>query len=145
MYKRQISGQEITSGIVPIALGGTGATTATSARATLGLGSIATQNSDNISITGGAITGITDIAIADGGTGASTATGARNNLGLGSIATQGSDNVTITGGEITGITDIAIADGGTGASTATGARTNLGLAIGSDLSLIHISEPTRRS
>ena len=128
-----ISGQEITSGIVPIALGGTGATTATSARATLGLGSIATQNSDNISITGGAITGITDIAIADGGTGASTATGARNNLGLGSIATQGSDNVTITGGEITGITDIAIADGGTGASTATGARTNLGLAIGSDI------------
>ena len=128
-----ISGQEITSGIVPIALGGTGATTATSARATLGLGSIATQNSDNISITGGAITGITDIAISDGGTGASTATGARNNLGLGSIATQGSDNVTITGGEITGITDIAIADGGTGASTATGARTNLGLAIGSDI------------
>ena len=117
-----ISGQEITSGIVPIALGGTGATTATSARATLGLGSIATQNSDNISITGGAITGITDIAISDGGTGASTATGARNNLGLGSIATQGSDNVTITGGAITGITDIAIADGGTGASTATGDR-----------------------
>ena len=48
----------------------------------MGLGSIATQGSDNVTITGGEITGITDIAIADGGTGASTATGARTNLGL---------------------------------------------------------------
>ncbi len=32
------------------------------------------------SITGGTITGITDLAIADGGTGASTATAALNNL-----------------------------------------------------------------
>ena len=128
-----ISGQEITAGIVPIALGGTGATNATSARSTLGLGSIATQDSDDINITGGSITDITDIAIADGGTGASTASSARTNLGLGSIATQGSNNVSITGGSITGITDIAISDGGTGASTASGARTNLGLVIGTDI------------
>ena len=58
---------------MPIALGGTGATNATSARSTLGLGSIATQDSDDINISGGSITDITDIAIADGGTGASTA------------------------------------------------------------------------
>ena len=103
-----ISGQEITAGIVPIALGGTGATNATSARSTLGLGSIATQDSDDINITGGSITDITDIAIADGGTGASTASSARTNLGLGSIATQNSNNVSITGGSISGITDIAI-------------------------------------
>jgi len=86
-------------------------------RTTLGLGSIATQNSASVSITGGSITGITDLAVADGGTGASTASDARTNLGLGTIATQSSSNVAITGGSITGITDLAIADGGTGQST----------------------------
>lgn len=52
------------------------------ARVNLGLGSIATQAANNVSITGGSITGITDLAVADGGTGASTAAGARTNLGL---------------------------------------------------------------
>ncbi|MBT4055110.1 MAG: hypothetical protein HOE74_08215, partial [Candidatus Marinimicrobia bacterium] len=52
------------------------------ARTSLGLGSIATQETDNVSITGGSITGITDIAIADGGTAASDITTARSNLGL---------------------------------------------------------------
>jgi hypothetical protein len=51
-------------------------------RATLGLGSISTQAASSVSITGGAISGITDLAVADGGTGASTASGARTNLGL---------------------------------------------------------------
>jgi hypothetical protein len=35
-----------------------------------------------VKITGGSITGITDLAVADGGTGASNASGARTNLGL---------------------------------------------------------------
>lgn len=61
-----------------------------------------TVNIDAAAITGGSVTGITDLAVADGGTGASTAGGARTNLGLGSIATQDSNNVTITGGSITG-------------------------------------------
>jgi hypothetical protein len=55
-------------------------------------------------ITGGSISGITDLAIVDGGTGASTASGARTNLGLGTMATQSADSVTITGGSITGAT-----------------------------------------
>jgi hypothetical protein len=44
---------------------------ASAQRTTLGLGTVATQNANNVSITGGSVTGITDIALADGGTGAS--------------------------------------------------------------------------
>ena len=96
------------------------------ARTSLGLGTIATQNASNVGITGGTASNITDILVADGGTGASTAAGARTNLGLGTIATQDASNVAITGGVASGITDILIADGGTGASTASDARNNLG-------------------
>ena len=69
-------------GTVAINNGGTGATTQSTARTALGLGTIATQAFSGVSITGGSITGITDITIADGGTGASTAVQARTNLGL---------------------------------------------------------------
>ncbi len=42
----------------------------------------ANLSSGSATITGGTITGITDITVADGGTGSSTAAGARTNLGL---------------------------------------------------------------
>jgi hypothetical protein len=80
-----------------IANGGTGATTAATARTNLGLGTLATQASGSVSITGGSITGITDLAIADGGTGASTAANARTNLGLGTAAVL---NTGTSGGNI---------------------------------------------
>lgn len=51
-------------------------------RTTLGLGTMATQASSSVSITGGSVTGITDLAVADGGTGASTAADARTNLSV---------------------------------------------------------------
>ena len=51
-------------------------------RTTLGLGSIATQSAASVSITGGSISGITDLTVADGGTGASEASTARTNLGV---------------------------------------------------------------
>lgn len=55
---------------------------ASAMRTTLGLGTIATQASSSVTITGGSVTGITDITVADGGTGASTAAAARTNLGV---------------------------------------------------------------
>jgi len=64
---------------------------AATARTNLGLGTIATQAANNVSITGGSISGITDLAVADGGTGSSTASGARTNLlAVGYTATTGS-------------------------------------------------------
>jgi hypothetical protein len=72
---------------------------------------------DNASaaITGGTITGITDLAVADGGTGASTAANARTNL---SAAASGA-NSDIT--SITGLTTaLTVAQGGTGVTSSTG-------------------------
>lgn len=98
------SGQlDATDGLVnavPVNNGGTGASSASAARTNLGLGTIATQNSNTISITGGSVTGITDITVADGGTGASTAASARSNLDVpstGGSGASGTWGINITG------------------------------------------------
>jgi len=71
--------------------------------------------SSSATITGGTITGITDLAVADGGTGASTAANARTNL---SAAASGA-NSDIT--SITGLTTaLTVLQGGTGVTTSTG-------------------------
>jgi hypothetical protein len=131
--------------LVTSVAGRTGAVTLTTADVS-GLGTIATQAASNVSITGGSITGITDLAVADGGTGASTAGDARTNLGLvigtdvlspsGSAASLTSfptfnQNTTGTASNVTGT--VAVLNGGTGATTTSGARTNLGLVIGTDV------------
>ena len=106
---------------LPIANGGTAATTASVARTNLGLGTIATQDASNVSITGGAISGITDLAVADGGTGASTAAAARTNLG----AAASGANSDIT--SLTGLTTaLSVPQGGTGATTLTSNNVILG-------------------
>lgn len=113
-----------------VAKGGTGATTSSGARTNLGLGSIATQNSSAVAITGGTVSGITDLAVADGGTGASDAAGARTNLGLGALAvlsTVGASEITdgaVGTAELAdgAVTTAKVADGSiTAAKLATGA------------------------
>jgi len=81
----------------------------TAGRATLGLGTMATQAASGVAITGGSITGITDLAVADGGTGASTAAGALTNLGLTATAAQINTLATIPG-TLTG-TELGYVDG----------------------------------
>lgn len=91
---------------------------------------IATKTDNSAAaITGGTITGITDLAVADGGTGASTAAAALNNLlpsqtsaankYLQSDGTNASwDAVSLSTADITGT--LAVANGGTGVTTSTG-------------------------
>lgn len=105
---------------VPVANGGTGAANETSARSNLGLGSIATQNANAVAITGGTVTGITDLAIADGGTGASTPSAARANLDVPSTSGSGATGtwaINISGTSANG--GVSSVNGQTGAVTTT--------------------------
>jgi len=80
-------------------------------------GTMADQNSNNVAIIGGTITGITDLAIADGGTGASTAAAAP-------FALKGS-NSDITA--LSGLTTaLSIGQGGTGAASLSAGNVLLG-------------------
>lgn len=114
-----------------IANGGTGATNAANARSNLGLqsgaittvGSMATQNSNAVSITGGSIANITPLDVTSGGTGSATASGARANL---SAAQSGANSDITSLSALT--TPLSIGQGGTNATTAAAARTSLGAA-----------------
>jgi hypothetical protein len=64
------------------------ATTAFVSNVAGSLGTMSTQNANNVNITGGSITGITDLAVADGGTGSSTLTANAVLLGNGTSAVQ---------------------------------------------------------
>ena len=146
-----ISGQEITSGTVPLVLGGTGATSAASARTNLGVDAAGTDNSTDLTLTTVASNYLTlsgqeltagTVPLVLGGTGATTAAAARTNLGVDAsgtdnstdvtLATVASNYLTLSGQEITAGT-VPLVLGGTGATTASAARTNLGVdAAGTD-------------
>jgi hypothetical protein len=98
--------------------------------------------SSNVAITGGSITGITDLAVADGGTGASTAQAALNNLlpnqasantkYLQSDGTNASwDAITVSTSDITGT--LAVANGGTGQTSYTDGQLLIGNSTGNTL------------
>ena len=123
---------------IPVILGGTGVSTLTgyvkgsgtspfTASATIpntditGLGTMSVQDANAVAITGGSVTGITDITVSDGGTGVSTLTGyvqgsgtspltasitipVSDITGLGTMATQNANAVAVTGGTINGTT-----------------------------------------
>ena len=103
---------------LPVASGGTGATTASAARTALSAASSG-ANSDITSLTG--LT--TPLSVAQGGTNAITAAAARTSL---SAASSGA-NSDIT--SLTGLTTaLSVAQGGTNATTAAAARTSLSAA-----------------
>jgi hypothetical protein len=85
-----------------------------------GLGTISTQNANNVSITGGSVTGITDLAVADGGTGASSASAARVNL-LPSYTGNGSKVLALN----SGATEVEWIAAGVGTVTSITAGTGL--------------------
>ena len=105
-----------------------------------GLGTMSTQNANNVSITGGTITGgtisgITDLAVTDGGTGASSASGARTNL-LPTYASNagkvlavnvgGTDVEWVPAGGVGTVTSIDVSGGTTGLTTSGGPITGAG-------------------
>jgi hypothetical protein len=116
-----ITGGTIT-GVTPIAItsGGTGAADAANARINLGLGNIspsfvpgtiATQNSNAVTITGGTISGLSSpLPLESGGSGANTAAAARSNFAAawtGLTITAGTGLV--GGGDLTNNRTLAIA------------------------------------
>ena len=107
---------------VPIASGGTNATSASAARTSLGLAigtDVQAYNAGLQDISGLAKTN-NNFIVGDGSNWvAESGATVRTSLGLGSMAVQDSNSVSVTGGTITGITDLAVADGGTGSSSLT--------------------------
>lgn len=89
-----VSGTITLVGTVAVASGGTGATTASNARTNLGLGTIATQDANNVTITGGSITVSTLVSTSGSITTLSGTSAAITNLSLSSLVISSNTLVT---------------------------------------------------
>ena len=127
------SGTITIAGTLAVANGGTGSTTSSGARTNLGLGTMATQNSNSVSITGGSLSGVSisfgsPLAVASGGTGASDAATARTNLGLAigtNVQAYDADLAAVAGLSTTGI--MVRTGSGTAATRTLTAGTGIGI------------------
>lgn len=114
-----ITGIDINSGTISgitdlaIADGGTGASTASGARTNLGLGSIATQASSSVSITGGSMSGVALSSCSGNISQFTNNSGYVTSSGVTSVAT----GTGLTGGTITSTGTLSLATAGAGAAT----------------------------